>query len=67
MRVAELHQAGAFCMLGKVALERNLAHLIGFSAGWPHCNLLGCQLPSKDRAAYLQRKTMPQRREPHAW
>jgi hypothetical protein len=32
MRIAELDQARAFRMLGKIALERHLAHLIGFSA-----------------------------------
>jgi hypothetical protein len=32
MRIAELHQAGPFGMLGKIALERDLAHLVGFSA-----------------------------------
>jgi hypothetical protein len=32
MRIAELHQAGAFRVLGKIALERDLAHLVDFSA-----------------------------------
>jgi hypothetical protein len=32
MRVAEFHQTGAFGVLGKVALEGDLAHLVGFSA-----------------------------------
>jgi hypothetical protein len=32
VRIAELHQAGAFSMLGKIALEGDLAHLVGFSA-----------------------------------
>jgi len=40
MRVAELDETGAFGMFGDVALEGNLAHLIGFSAGRPHCELL---------------------------
>ena len=40
MRVAEPHQTGAFRVLGKIALEGHLAHLVGFSAGWPHRQLL---------------------------
>jgi hypothetical protein len=40
MRIAELDETGAFGMLGNVALEGNLAHLVCFSAGRPHCELL---------------------------
>jgi hypothetical protein len=40
MRVAELDETGSLGMLGNVALEGNLAHLVGFSAGRPHRELL---------------------------
>ena len=40
VRIAELDETGPLGMLGNVALEGNLAHLIGFSAGRPHCELL---------------------------
>src|SRR5262249_43136905 len=36
MRVAELHQAGAFGVLGYAALEGNRAHFVGLALGWAH-------------------------------
>jgi hypothetical protein len=32
MRIAKFDQTGALCVLGEVALKRNFAHLIEFSA-----------------------------------